>query len=67
MHLYQGTDFITLYTYRRHDEILRNMGTAISEAVGYRPERTKATPVISDLPDLDWFIDQIKFLIANIS
>ena len=69
--LYQGKeprtyDFTTMYTCLQHDKILRNMRTAISEAISYQRQRTKATPVIRDLPNLNWFIEHIEFLISNI-
>jgi len=71
MVLYQGKqprtyDFTTMYTCLRHKKILRNMRTMISEAISYQRQRTKATPVIRDLPNLNWFIEHIEFLISNI-
>ena len=42
------------------------MRTMISEAISYQRQRTKATPVIRDLPNLNWFIEHIEFLISNI-
>jgi len=47
-------------------QMLRNMRTAISEAISYQRQRTKANPIIRDLPNLDWFIEHIEFLISNI-
>ena len=69
--LYQGKeprtyDFTTMYTCLQHDKILRNMRTAISEAISYQRQRTKSNPIIRDLPNLDWFIEHIEFLISNI-
>ena len=38
---------------------------AISEAIGFQRQRTNATPMIRDLPNIDRFTEHIEFLISN--
>ena len=46
-------------------ENTEEMRTAIYEALGYKWQRINATPITRDLPNLDWLIEHIEFLIFN--